>query len=167
MGKKLTAAAVVIIKAAAAYRSAKERLKVSGANLAYHRSRLNDAAIISPISGAVVFKAMEKGETAGAGETILTIVNMDDLYVRADIEETLIGSLTLGSETFVKAAGIPGRVFKARVTEVGRYAEFATQKDVTRGRQDIRTFRVKSAVEDPAGLLKPGMTVEIEFPGKE
>jgi hypothetical protein len=58
-------------------------------------------------------------------------------------------------------------VFKGKVSELGRYAEFATQRDVTRGRQDIKTFRVKINIEDSAGLLKPGMTVEVEIPQKK
>jgi hypothetical protein len=50
------------------------------------------------------------------------------------------------------------------VSEIGRYAEFATQRDVTRGRQDIKTFRIKIRVADSHGMLKPGMTVEVKIP---
>jgi HlyD family secretion protein len=122
--------------------------------------------IKTPVSGTVIFKALEKGETVSPGVTILTIVDMGSLYIRVDIEETLIGSVALDSESFVRAEGIPDKVFKGRVSEIGRYAEFATQRDVTRGRQDIKTFRVKIKVTDTGGLLKPGMTVEVEIPKK-
>jgi HlyD family secretion protein len=146
--------------------SAKAGLKESEANLSYHLSKLNDTTIITPVSGNVIFKALEKGETVSPGVTILTIVDMESLYIRVDIEETLIGSVALDSEAFVRAEGIPDKVFKGRVSEIGRYAEFATQRDVTRGRQDIKTFRVKIKVTDTGGLLKPGMTVEVEIPKK-
>jgi HlyD family secretion protein len=146
--------------------SAKAGLKESEANLSYHLSKLNDTTIITPVSGTVIFKALEKGETVSPGVTILTIVDMGSLYIRVDIEETLIGSVALDSESFVRAEGIPDKVFKGRVSEIGRYAEFATQRDVTRGRQDIKTFRVKIKVTDTGGLLKPGMTVEVEIPKK-
>ena len=46
-------------------------------------------------------------------------------------------------------------------------AEFATQKDMTRGRQDIKTFKVKISVDNSDGILKPGMTVEVEIPQKD
>jgi multidrug resistance efflux pump len=147
--------------------SAKARLKESEANLSYNMSRYDDTTIITPISGTVVFKAMEKGETVSPGMTILTIVDMENLYVRADIEETLIGAVVLNSGAIIRAEGISDRVFKGKVSEIGRYAEFATQRDVTRGRQDIKTFRVKISIEDSAGLLKPGMTVEVEIPKKK
>jgi HlyD family secretion protein len=146
--------------------SAKAGLKESEANLSYHLSKLNDTTIITPVSGTVIFKALEKGETVSPGVTILTIVDMGSLYIRVDIEETLIGSVALDSESFVRAEGIPDKVFKGRVSEIGRYAEFATQRDVTRGRQDIKTFRVKIKVTDTGGVLKPGMTVEVEIPKK-
>ncbi|MEW6162234.1 MAG: efflux RND transporter periplasmic adaptor subunit [Nitrospirota bacterium] len=146
--------------------SAKAKLKESEANLSYHISRLYDTVIKTPISGTVIFKSLEESETVSPGVTILTIVDMDNLYVRVDIEETLIGSVALNSETIVRAEGIPDKVFKGKVSEIGRYAEFATQRDVTRGRQDIKTFRVKVKLTDTAEVLKPGMTVEVEIPKK-
>ncbi len=147
--------------------SAKARLKESEANVLYNQARFADTTITSPISGTVVFKALEKGETVSPGMTVLTIVDMEHLYVRVDIEETLIGAVALNSEALIRAEGISGRVVKGKVSEIGRYAEFATQRDVTRGRQDIKTFRVKINIEDSAGLLKPGMTVEVEIPQKK
>ncbi|MBI5025787.1 MAG: HlyD family secretion protein [Nitrospirae bacterium] len=147
--------------------SVKARLKESQANLSFHRSRLNDTIIMSPISGVVTFRALEEGEIVGPGVTILTIVDMDNLYVRADIEEALIGGVVLNSEAIIRVEGIPDKVFKGKVSEIGRYAEFATQRDVTRGRQDIKTFRVKIRLDETGGILKPGMTVEVEIPKKK
>jgi multidrug resistance efflux pump len=147
--------------------SAKARLKEAEANVLYNQARFADTTITSPISGTVVFKALEKGETVSPGMTVLTIVDMEHLYVRVDLEETLIGAVALNSEALIRADGISGRVFKGKVSELGRYAEFATQRDVTRGRQDIKTFRVKINIGDSAGLLKPGMTVEVEIPQKK
>jgi HlyD family secretion protein len=134
------------------------------ANLSYARAKLAQTIIKSPISGTVVFKALEQGEWVSPGVTILTIVDLDHLYVRADVEQTVVGDIPLGGEALIKGEGPSDRVFKGRVSEIGRYAGFATQKDITRGRQDIKTFRVKIAVEEPGGFLKPGMTVEVEIP---
>ncbi len=144
--------------------SAKARLKESEANLLYNQAKFADTTIISPVSGTVVFKALEIGETVSPGMTILTIVDMENLYVRVDIEETLIGAVELNSEAIIRVDGLPARVFKGKVSEIGRYAEFATQRDVTRGRQDIKTFRVKIRLTSTDKVLKPGMTVEVEIP---
>ena len=146
------------------FNSAKADLKQSEANLSYTLARFADTTITSPISGNVVFKALEKGETVSPGVTILTIVDMKDLYARVDIDETLIDSTIPGSEVVIRAEGTPERKFNGKVYEIGRYAEFATQRDVTRGRQDIKTFRVKIRIGNAGGMLKPGMTVEVEIP---
>lgn len=146
--------------------SSKARLKEAEAGLLYQMARLNDTIIKAPISGTVVFKAAEKGETISPGITILTIVDLGNLWVRIDMEETLIGSVELGTEAIIKAEGIKARAFKGKVSEIGRYAEFATQRDVTQGRQDIKTFKIKIRLEDNAGMLKPGMTVSVEMPIK-
>lgn len=157
---KRDVAAAQLNTAESQLRYAKAGLRESEANLSYNRAKFADTIITSPISGMVVFKASEKGEMVTPGTTILTIVDLDDLYVRVDIEETFIGDIALDSAAIIRTEGAPDRIFKGKVSEVGRYAEFATQRDVLRGRQDIKTFRVKITVDDPTGFLKPGMTVE-------
>ena len=148
-------------------KSAGANFKESEATLSYNLAKFADTVITSPISGNVVFKALEKGETVSPGVTILTIVDMKDLYARVDIDETLIDSIIPGSEVVIRAEGTPERTFNGKVYEIGRYAEFATQRDVTRGRQDIKTFRVKIRIGNTGGMLKPGMTVEVEIPKKK
>jgi HlyD family secretion protein len=137
-------------------------LKQSQANLAFNQTKLADMAIATPISGTVVFKALEKGETVGPGVTVLTVVDLARLYVRVDIDETQVEKIAVGGAVTIKSEGTLGKQFKGRISEIGRYAEFATQKDVTGGRQDIKTFRVKIAFQEPLGLLKPGMTVDVK-----
>jgi HlyD family secretion protein len=144
--------------------SSKAAMREAAANLAFFRAKLDDTVITSPVTGTVIYKSLEAGETVSPGVTIMTVVDLNGLYARVDIDETKIGRVVLNSPAFVRVDGMPGKVFKGEVTEIGRYAEFATQRDVVRGREDIKTFRVKVRVEDPAGILKPGMTVEVEIP---
>lgn len=146
--------------------SSKAGLKAADANLAFNRSKLNDSTIISTVSGVIIFRPMEKGETVSPGSTVLTVVDMANLYVRADIDETKIGPVTLNAPAAIRVEGLPDKIFEGKVMEIGRYGDFATQRDVVRGRQDIKTFRIKISVEDPDRLLKPGMTVEAEIQKK-
>lgn len=143
--------------------SSRAGLKQTEANLAYTRAKLADTVIKAPLSGVVVFKALEKGETVSPGVTVLTIVDLNDLYVRADIDETLVDNMALNSQVVIKTIGT-GQRLRGKVTEISKYGEFATQRDVIRGRQDLKTFKVKVAVENSGGVLKPGMTVEVEIP---
>ncbi|MDA8388254.1 MAG: efflux RND transporter periplasmic adaptor subunit [Nitrospiraceae bacterium] len=145
--------------------SSKALLREAGANLAFYRAKLDDTQIRTPVTGTVIFKAREQGETVSPGDTIMTVVDLDSLYARVDIDETRIGRVRLNGPADITLDGMPGKVFKGRVIEVGRYAEFATQRDVVRGREDIKTFRVKIKVlNDPGRILKPGMTVEVAIP---
>jgi len=146
--------------------SAKAGLQAAEANLAFNKAKINDTVIASPISGVVIFRPMETGETVTPGSTILTVVDTSNLYVRTDMDETKVGPVALNSAAIIRVEGLPGKVFKGKVIEIGRYGEFATQRDVVRGRQDIKTFRVKIRPEDPDKLLKPGMTVEVEIEKK-
>lgn len=141
-------------------------LKQAQATLAYNRAKLADMSIVTPISGTVVFKALETGETVSPGVTVLTVVDLARLYVRVDVDETLADKIEVGSDVTIRTNGTSGKQFKGKVSEIGRYAEFATQKDVTSGRQDIKTFRVKIAFQEPLGVLKPGMTVDVEIAKK-
>jgi HlyD family secretion protein len=163
---KKDAAAGQVNAAQSQVNASRAALKEAEANLAFYQSKLADTVIATPVRGTVIFKAFETGETVSPGETILTVVDLEDLYARVDIDETKIGNVVLHGDAFVTVDGVPGRVFKGRITEIGRYAEFATQRDVIRGREDIKTFRVKIGVDDPSGILKPGMTVEVEIPRK-
>jgi HlyD family secretion protein len=147
--------------------SSKAAMKEAAANLAFYRSKLDDMTIASPVTGTVIYKSLQVGETVSPGVTIMTIVDLNGLYARVDIDETKIGRVVLNGPALVRVDGMPGKVFRGKVSEIGRYAEFATQRDVVRGREDIKTFRVKVRVDDPAGLLKPGMTVEVEIPKKK
>jgi HlyD family secretion protein len=147
-------------------KASRSALKEAEANLAFYRSKMADTAIATPVTGTVIFRAFETGETVSPGETILTVVDLDGLYARVDIDETKIGDVVLNGDAFVTVEGVTGKVFKGRIAEIGRYAEFATQRDVIRGREDIKTFRVKVRVDDASGILKPGMTVDVAIPRK-
>ncbi len=163
---KKAAAAGQLDAALGQVNASRSALKEAEANLAFYRSKLADTVIPTPVNGTVIFKAFETGETVSAGETILTVVDLDSLYARVDIDETKIGRVVLHGDAFVTVDGVPGKRFQGRISEIGRYAEFATQRDVIRGREDIKTFRVKVRVDDPSGILKPGMTVEVTIPEK-
>jgi HlyD family secretion protein len=144
--------------------AAQAALKESEASLAVYRAELAQSTITSPISGTIVFKTLEAGEAGSPGATIFTIIDLNHLYVRIDLEETRVGGITLGQAASIRTEGAPERIFGGKISEIGSQAEFATQKDVTRGRQDIKTFKIKIDVEDSSGFLKPGMTVNVELP---
>jgi HlyD family secretion protein len=152
------------IKAAEAQvSSARAKMQESQAALNVLETQLMDTEIISPIDGVVVYKAFETGEIVNAGAPIYTIHDFKNIWARVAIEETIIGEIRLGNKAMITASALPDREFNGEVIEIGREGEFATQRDVTRGRSDIRTFRVKIGIKEPNGLLKSGMTVKAKI----
>lgn len=151
--------ASVRIRAAEARLAASQaRLNQAQAEVRALEARLEDAVIISPISGIVSYKAFEAGEYANPGEVIYAVFDPDDIWARVDIPETDIRDITVGSRAEVAPIG-GGRTFTGEVVEIGQLGGFATQRDVTRGRLDIKTFRVRVGLGSTGGMLKPGMTV--------
>ncbi|MBI3755852.1 MAG: efflux RND transporter periplasmic adaptor subunit [Deltaproteobacteria bacterium] len=143
--------------------SAKAKAQESQAALNVLETQLKDTGIISPIDGVVVYKAFEAGEVVNVGAPIYTVHDLKNIWARVDIEETTVGEIRLGNKAVITASAMPDREFAGEVIEIGREGEFATQRDVTRGRSDIRTFRVKIGIQEPNGLLKSGMTVKAKI----
>lgn len=130
-------------------------------------AKLADTKIYAPSDGVIEYRAHEPGEIVPPGESILTVVDLATLWVRFDLEQRYIENIRVGQSARILLENQPGRVFEGRVMDIGREGEFAVERDVTRGRQDIRTFRTRVRVGDPKGVLKPGMTVLVEIPIEE
>jgi RND family efflux transporter MFP subunit len=133
------------------------------AQVGYYQDQLRDTEIRSPIDGVVVYKALEVGEWATPGTPILTIDDLSTLWARVDVQETEIAALRVGESARVTLPGRPPVELPGRILAIGQEGEFATERDVRRGRQDIRTFYVKVRIEGDVAAAKPGMTAEVTF----
>jgi HlyD family secretion protein len=138
-------------------------LATARASVQYYTDQLADTVIRSPITGIVVSKNLETGEWVTPGTSILTVDDLSIIWARVDVEETDLGSIRIGAPAQVTLPAQPPLVFSGRVMAIGQEGQFATERDVRRGRQDIRTFYVKVRVLQPGGELKPGMTAEVDF----
>ncbi|NTV13102.1 MAG: HlyD family efflux transporter periplasmic adaptor subunit [Desulfobulbaceae bacterium] len=175
------AAAAKVEAARAAYHGAEAQIKMAEsqlllaratitqaqADLAYQQTKLAETTVTSPLRGVVVYRALEVGETVAPGMSILTLVDFDHLTVRVDIDESRLGSLKPGDPAQIKLDNRPDLSFPGRIATISRYGDFATQRDVAAGRQDLRTFRVTIALEPGTTGLNPGMTVTAEIPNPQ
>ena len=134
------------------------------ANVKLYADQLVDTEIKAPVDGVVVSKALEVGEWVTPGVPILTVDDLSTIWARVDVEETDLGSLYVGKSAQVQLPTDPPETFTGRIMAIGQEGQFATERDVRRGRQDIRTFYVKVQVLQADGQLKPGMTAEVTFP---
>lgn len=133
------------------------------ANVQYYSDQLNDTVIRAPITGTVVSKNLEVGEWVTPGTPILTVDDLSTLWARVDVQETDLGAISVGSPAQIVLPTHPPLQFTGQVMAIGQEGQFATETDVRRGRQDIRTFYVKVRILQATGQLKPGMTAEVAF----
>ena len=143
--------------------SARAGVQQAESDLEYQQAVYAETVIMSPISGTVVYKALREGEAVSPGMTILTIVDLSRLTVRIDLDESSIGLIEIGSRARIQASGNPELSAEGVVSAINQYADFATQKDVTGGRQDIKTFRVTLDFTDDSRKFHPGMTVSVQI----
>src|SRR3954453_2107464 len=126
--------------------------------------RLRYTEITAPIDGIVDVRAAREGEYATPGQPIVTLINPDDLWVRADVEETYIDRVRQGDHMRVRlpsGAELDGVVFYRGVD-----AGFATQRDVSRTKRDIKTFEVRLRCDNKDRRLAVGMTAYVVLPLK-
>jgi HlyD family secretion protein len=146
-----------------AYEQARAALVSAEANVRFYKDQLTDTSIRSPVDGVVVHKALEVGEWVTPGTPILTVDDLSTIWARVDVPETELRSVHVGKAAEVTLPGNPPLIFSGRVMAIGQEAQFATERDVRRGRQDIRTFYVKVRLLQADGQAKPGMTAEVAF----
>jgi HlyD family secretion protein len=132
--------------------SAQEQRKEAGVRLGYTK-------IYAPVTGTVSVRAARGGEVLNAGSPIVTIVDLGDTWVRAAIPETQADHVGLGDTLRVRFPG--GTVTSGKVFFKSAEADFATQRDVSRSKRDIKTIVLKVRLDNPKGAYVPGMTAEV------
>jgi multidrug resistance efflux pump len=123
---------------------------------------LDRTKLRAPIDGIVDVRAALQGEVVSPGQAIVTLVNPDDYWVRADIEETYLDRVQLGDKLKVKLPS--GEVREGTVFFRGVDADFATQRDVSRSKRDIKTFELRLRCDNRDRLLALGMTAYVTLP---
>ncbi len=124
--------------------------------------RLAYAEVHAPIDGIVDVRAVRVGEIVTPGQPIITIINPDDLWIRADVEETYIDRIRIGDKITVRLPS--GDTREATVFYRGVDASYATQRDVSRTKRDIKTFEVRLRADNKDRRLAVGMTAYVLLP---
>jgi HlyD family secretion protein len=130
-------------------------------NLELARERSGDVTIRAPIAGTVIEKSVEAGQiiasasaNVSGGTTLLRMADLSTMQVRALVDEVDIGRLRPGQPARVTVEAHPGRVFDGRVLKIEPQAVVD---------QTVTAFPVLIAIENPEGLLRPGMNAEVEI----
>jgi len=156
-GAAREAAAGRVREAAAGLAAARAQVRAGAAQVEEVGALLAEAEVVSPIAGTITEKVALEGEVVSVGAPIVVMVDLQAVYLKVYLKEALIGRLRLGDGARVYTDAFPERFFAAHVSEVAKEAEFTPKNVETREERVKLVFGVKLRIENPEGLLKPGL----------
>lgn len=124
-------------------------------------SRISDTVLTSPRDGVILSKNYEEGEVLAQGATLATVADMSDCWVKLYLPGTVLGRLKIGQKAEVRVDSFPDRVFAGHIRTISDKAEFTPRQSLTTEERANLVFAVEVAVENPDGVLKPGMPADV------
>ena len=132
---------------------ARASLKLAGTQLSY--SILN-----SPISGVVLVKSSEVGEVVNPGTSVLTLADIENVWLKAYIPETDLSKIKWGQEVIVTTDLRPKKEYKGKISFISSQAEFTPKSIQTEKERVTLVYRIKVDIPNSDRELKPGMPAD-------
>lgn len=145
------------------YDVALTQVQQAGAALRTAEVKLKDTAVYAPISGVVLRKNIEAGETIAAGTPVFTIGDLENPWVKVYVKEDKLGVVKLGQKAEVRTDSYPGKTYEGTVTYISSEAEFTPKNVQTQEERVKLVFAVKVSVKNVNNELKPGMPADVKI----
>ena len=133
--------------------SAREALQMS-------RLKLNYTVLSAPVSGVVLVRQAELGEVVSAGTPVVTIADVDYLWMRGYINEMDLGRVKWGQSATIHTDTFPDKTYQGRVSFISSQAEFTPKSVETHKERVTLVYRIKIDLDNPNHELKPGMPAD-------
>jgi len=121
-----------------------------------------DLEVVAPIDGTVATRSAEPGEVVAAGTTLVTLVNLNAVYLRGFIPEGEIGRVRTGQTARVYLDSAPDRALEAVVSRIDPEASFTPENTYFKDDRVKQVVGVKLQLKNGAGYAKPGMPADGE-----
>ncbi len=142
---------------------------VQQARAALNQARLNleYTVIKAPAAGVVSRKTVEVGQVLQAGQPVMALVNLDDVWITANFKETQVGSMRVGQRVRVEVDALDGRDFHGRIDSIAaatgaRFSLLPPENATGNYVKVVQRVPIKIVLDsgqDPDHLLRPGMSV--------
>jgi len=143
------------------WRQAQAQAGNARAALAEAESVLADLTIRAPIAGTVTARMADLGEVVGAGTPLLTVVDLDRLYLKVYVPEIEIGRLRLGLPARVHIDAFPDQPYPATLRYIAAQAEFTPKEVQTRDERVKLVYAVRLYLAaNPDHRLTPGLPAD-------
>jgi HlyD family secretion protein len=144
--------------AEAQLQSSRAQVKQKQAAVQQARVDLEHTTIRAPVNGVVVSRQVDVGQTVAASlqaPTLFTIAqDLTKMQVETSVDEADIGRIKLDDTASFTVDAFPGETFRGRVTQIRKAAQVV---------QNVVTYTVVVAVDNPGGRLLPGMTANVKL----
>jgi len=124
---------------------------------------LGYTTLSAPFDGVILVRQAELGEVMAPGTPVVTLADLDHVWLRAYINEPDIGKIRYGGEVTVTTDTYPGKAYKGRVSFISSSAEFTPKSVETHAERVTLVYRVKIDIDNPSHELVPGMPADAAF----
>lgn len=133
--------------------NAQENLKLANIELGY-------TVLNAPLSGVILTRQAELGEVMQPGTPVVTMADLDHVWLRAYVAETDLGRVRWGQPALISTDSYPGKKYHGHISFIASDAEFTPKSVETHKERVTLVYRIKIDVENPRHELKPGMPAD-------
>ncbi len=167
--RNAVAAQEQVTAATAALAGSEARVAAARAVLDQVQLQLSYTVVRAPADGVVSKKAVEVGQLVQAGQPLMSLVPLNDVWVTANFKETQIEDVRPGADATIKADAYPDRTFHGSVESLSpatgaRFSLLPPDNATGNFTKIVQRIPVRIHLEgqtDPAHLLRPGMSVDV------
>jgi Multidrug resistance efflux pump len=168
VGAKQTLELAIVGPREEAIRAAAAQVKQAEAAVAALNLNYYDTTIVSPVDGIIAQKSVNPGEVVVTGQPLFSVIDGNDIWVNARIEETYIGKLQLGQLVEYTIDGYPGRTFYGKIYDLGSAATsvfslIPTENASNNFTKVTQRIPIKISLPENSNVIfRPGMSVVIK-----
>jgi HlyD family secretion protein len=145
---------IAVLQASA--HSAEETARLSRIQAAY-------ATLVAPFDGVILARQAELGEVVAPGTPIVTVADLDHVWVRAYLNEPDLRRVRLGEAATVSTDALHDKPLHGRLAFIASEAEFTPKSVETHAERVTLVYRVKIDVDNQDHGLLPGMPVDVRL----
>jgi HlyD family secretion protein len=143
-------------------------VKKAIADIAAVQSIIEQMVVYAPIASQVYQRNVEPGEYVSPGVPLITLIDLDDMWIHFDLREDLVKTLKVGDRFDVRIPALADRRITLEVKLIATKGEYASWR-ATRatGDFDLRTFSIRAYPIDKVPELRPGMSAYLDWRTRE
>ena len=143
--------------------SSKAEASASKAFIEEIKANIDYLNILSPISGVVTARTVEPGEVVVPGQTLISLIDLNKLYLRGYVKESNIGKVRLGDKAEIYLDSFPELPFEGKVIQIDPVASFTPENIYFKEDRVKQVFGLKIEIDKPGKFAKPGMPADAKI----